>query len=321
MTRLRTTLPLGLASLLTLGCGDDGKAPPQQTPPPTSPKTDLPPPAPAAGSTSGTGGTTVADPFETDGWAEEDTDGVATVGIEAGETEGDSEGEPAAPPVYDGPCSVRWSKGPILRFRYDSDGGGGQLRIDGDNDGKNDVCARFWTKDDRTNKVTVDAGCDKSIDAIISPTYEEGLNLATATYTDKSGETEAKHEITLITLPAFTGIAPGYPLYAAKADVALETKDGRITKATVKEPVEGPKVRVTLDYDGDGRVKRIKEDHGIDGKIDRRYDYRYDEVGNVTGISLQETDFSEGKGIKSKKTARLLYSCWAPKDAPAEAGE
>lgn len=308
----RITLPTGLALLLTVACGDDGKAPPQE-PPPAPAKTDLPPPAPS-GSTGAAAGTTVVDPFETDGWAEDDTDtdGVATVGIVA-ETEGDTDGEPAAPPVYDGPCSVRWSKGPILRFKYDADGGGGRLRIDGDNDGKNDVCARFWTKDDRTDKVTVDAGCDKSTDAIITPSYEDDVNLATATYTDKSGETEAKHEITLITLPAFTGIAPGYPLYAAKDDVELQIKDGKVQKATVKDPVEGPKVRVTLTYDGEGRVKRIKEDHGLDGKIDRRYDYRYDEVGNVTGITLQETDFSEGKGVKTKKSARLLYSCWAPK--------
>lgn len=317
MTRPRSRLPLGLLALLTIACGDDGQAPPQ-VPPPAPARTDLPAPAPGTGTGGDTGGTTAVDPFGGDDWGEDDTDseGVATVGMEAGDT-GDTDGEAAAPPVYDGPCFVRWSKGPVLRFKYDADGSGGSLRIDGDNDGTNEICARFWTKDDRTNKVTVDAGCDKSTDAIITPSYEEGVNLATATYTDKSGGTDTEHEITLITLPAFTGIAPGYPLYAKRDDIELDIKDGLVRKATVKKPVEGPSVRVTLTYDDKGRAKQIKEDHGVDGKIDRRYDYRYDDVGNVTGITLQETDFSEGKGTKTKKTARLGYSCWAGKTTPA----
>lgn len=327
MTALRSPLdpgllllgPLSLLALLPLGCGDDSGTKAGGTPAPAAPaKTDLPPVAAAASTSggSGTGGGTIADPFETDGWAQDDTDsdGVATVGIEVGGTGSDTDGEAVAQtPVFDGPCYVRWSKGPVLRFRYDADGGGGRLTIDGDNDGSNDVCARFWTKDDRTNKVTVDAGCDKSTDAIISPSYDEGTNLATASYTDKSGETDAKHEITLITLPAFTGIAPGYPLYAARDDIQLKVTDGLVVQATVKDPIEGPKVRVKLSYDDDGRVTRINEDHGADGTIDRRFDYRYDEVGNVTGITLQETDDSSGKASKTKKTAKLGYSCWAPK--------
>ena len=115
-------------------------------------------------------------------------------------------------------------------------------------------------------------------------------------------------------LPAFTGIAPGYPLYAAREQVKLEQKDDRVTKATVTEPIEGPPVRVTFKYDAQGRATRIDEDHGADGKIDRRFDYRYDDVGNVTGMTLTETDFSGGgKGKKRKKTAKLAYGCWAPK--------
>lgn len=305
---------LGLATLsAALACGNDSAqdTPPAKTPPPT--KADTPTPAPAAGSTSGgdSGTTAAMDPFATDdGWAE--TEAVATVAM--GEDSGGSDdtgGEPAPTPLFDGPCYVRWNNGPVLRFRYTKDGGSGWLRIDGENDGKNDVCAKFWLKDKHTNKVTVDQGCDKSTDATISPKYEEGTNLATATYTDKSGDTEVKHDITLITLPAFTGVAPGYPLYAARDDIEFDIKDGLVHKATVKKTVEGPAVKVSLTYNDEGLVTRIDEDHKADGKRDRRYDYRYDEVGNVTGITLNETDYSEGKGKKSKKTAKLGYSCWA----------
>lgn len=305
----RSSLPLGLLALTLAACG--GKEdPPQKAQPQAEPETKSPPPAVVEASTgAGTGGTTIADPFDTDGWAEGDTEVAATMGsVEAGT--GDT-GEPAAPPLFDGPCFVRWSKGPILRFKYDKDGGGGQLRIDGDNDGKSDVCARFWTKDQRTNKVSVDEGCDKSTEAIITPAYEEGTNVATATYTDKRGEADAKHEITLVTLPAFTGIAPGYPLYAPRDKVDLKLDEGRVTRATVKEPVEGPPIKVTLKYDDQGRVTRIDEDHEADGKVDRRFDYRYDEVGNVTGMTLTESDYSEGKRKQSKKSAKLGYSCWA----------
>ena len=146
------------------------------------------------------------------------------------------------------------------------------------------------------------------------PEYDESANLATATYTDQRSEPSKKQEITLITLPAFTGIAPGYPLYAAKDDIKLDIKDGLVRKATIKEPIEGPAVKVSLRYDDDGRVTRIDEDHGADGKVDRRFDYRYDEVGNVTGITLNETNFADGKKVKTKKTAKLGYKCWAPKE-------
>ncbi|MCA9708504.1 MAG: hypothetical protein KDK70_21825 [Myxococcales bacterium] len=312
MTPRRPLPLLGLLGLLALplsACGRD-EAPPKAEPKPESePETkQAPPPSDGTGGTTGGATTTGADPFANDDWAEDDTEAAATMGIEPGT--GDS-GEAPTVPLYDGPCFVRWSKGPILRFKYDADGGGGQLRIDGDNDGTVDVCARFWTKDRRTHKVSVDEACDKSVDAIITPTYEEGLNLATASYTDKRGEAEVEHEITLITLPAFTGIAPGYPLYAKRDDVKLEHKDGRVTKATVKTPVEGPPVKVSLTYDGEGRVTRIDEDHEADGKVDRRFDYRYDDVGNVVGMTLTETVQSDGKRKKSKKTATLGYRCWA----------
>jgi hypothetical protein len=309
-------LGLGLALLVSPACGKDDPVPPRKAPP-VDAKLEVLPPVAAGSTGSTTGGTTIIDPFETDGWAEDDTDteGVATVGVEVGT--GDT-GEDAPPPLFDGPCYVRWSKGPILRFKYAKDGDSGWLRIDGDNDGNSDVCARFWTKDDRTHKVTVDEGCDKSTDAIISPTYEkddedEDANVATATYTDKRGEADAKHEITLITLPAFTGIAPGYPLYAKRDDIDLKINKGLVTRATVKTPLEGPPIKVTLKYNSDGRVTRINEDHEANGKVDRRFDYRYDDVGNVTGMTLTETTLVDGKRKKSKKTAKLGYGCWATK--------
>ena len=325
MTARRTLLSLGLVlgslGSLSMGagaCGGDEplpakpKAEPDATPTPV-----VVPPAPAASTGDGTTGGPGEDPFDTEGWEDD-----------GGETEGDAAAEPdgdAPTPVYAGPCTVRWSGGgPVLRFKHDADGGGGLLRIDADNDGTNDVCARFWLKDGKTHKVTVDQGCDKSTDATITPTYEAGQNVATASWSDQRTGKDGKHEITLLTLPAFTGVAPGYPLYAPKAKVELEQKDGRVTKATVKEPIEGPPVRVTLKYDDAGRATRIDEDHEADGKIERRFDYRYDDVGNVSGITLTETDFSGGgKGKKTKKTAKLSYSCWAsqapkPTEKPAD---
>jgi hypothetical protein len=316
MTARRTLLSLGLVTLGSLcwsACGGNDEPPPAKTKaePEATPVPVVVPPL-AAGSTgdTGTGGT--ADPFDTEGW----DDGDETDGSTGG---ADTDGATATP-VYAGPCTVRWSGGgPVLRFKHDADGKGGLLRIDGDNDGRNDVCARFWLADGKTNKVTVDQACDKSTDAVITPAYEAGQNVATATWTDQRAGKDGKHEITLLSLPAFTGVAPGYPLYAPKAKVKLEQKDGRVTKATVDEPVEGPPVKVTLKYDEQGRATRIDEDHGADGKLDRRFDYRYDDVGNVTGITLTETDFSGGgKGKKTKKTAKLSYACWAdskPKQA------
>ncbi len=308
--RILPLVPLAL----TLGCGGgDPKPTPGKAPPAAETKT-TPTPVAAAGSTGGTtGGTTIVDPFATDGWVEAETDTeAATVGEMVPADGGSDTGVAAETPLYDGPCWVRWNKGPILRFKYADDGASGWLRIDGDNDGTSDVCARFWTKDNRTNKVTVDQGCTKSTDAIISPTYDDAANLATATYTDKSGDTETKHEITLVTLPAFTGIAPGYPLYAKRDDVTLDIKKGLVRKATVKKPVEGPAVKVQFTYDGDGRVTRIKEDLEANGSIDRRFDYRYDEVGNVTGIKLTQTERDDdGKKKTTKKSAKLGYSCWA----------
>jgi hypothetical protein len=306
----RSLLPFGFALLGSLpwgGCGCGGSEPAPEKTEAVPESEPVPIVVPAAGTGTGdASGSSAADPFEfeTDGWAEDDTDGDATAG-------GDADAG-AATPVYAGPCTVRWSGGPILRFKHDADGGGGLVRIDGDNDGKVDVCARFWLKDGKTHKVTVDEACDKSTDAVITPAWEAGSNVATATWADQRAGKDAKHEITLLALPAFTGVAPGYPLYAARAKVKLEEKDGRVTKATVEEPIEGPPVKVALKYDAQGRVTRIDEDHGADGKIDRRFDYRYDDVGNVTGMTLTETDFSGGgKGKKKKKTAKLAYGCWA----------
>lgn len=321
MTARRTLLSLlALGSLAWSGCGGDEAPPPAKTKtePEAAPTPVVVPPT-AAGSTGDTTGGP-ADPFDTEGWDDGDeTDGDTTGGDATG---GDTDGG-AATPVYPGPCTVRWSGGgPVLRFKHDADGKGGLLRIDGDNDGRNDVCARFWLADGKTNKVTVDQACDKSTDATITPTYEAGQNVATATWTDQRAGKDGKHEITLLSLPAFTGVAPGYPLYAPKAKVKLEQKDGRVTKATVAEPVEGPPVKVTFKYDDKGRATRIDEDHGADGKLDRRFDYRYDDVGNVTGITLTETDFSGGgKGKKTKKTAKISYACWAAKPTEGKAAD
>jgi RHS Repeat len=323
MTARRSLLSLGLVALGVIpwggGCGGPEQPPPEAKAADEGEPIPIVVPPVAASTGDASSGGTIADPFDTEGWDEGgETDGDATAG---GETDGAANGPT---PVYAGPCTVRWNGGPILRFKHDADGGGGLLRIDGDNDGRVDVCARFWNKDGRAHKITVDEACDKSTEATITPSYDPAANVATASYTDHRDGKDAKHEITLLTLPAFTGIAPGYPLYAPRADVELVVKDGRVTKASVAKPIEGPPVKVALKYDGQGRVTRIDEDHQADGKIDRRFDYRYDEVGNVTGMTLTETDFSDGgKGKKTKKTAKLAYGCWAsatprPAEPPSE---
>jgi hypothetical protein len=312
MTARSSLVVLGLVafgSILCGACGGDDPPTKTKTEPGSEPAPIVVPPS-AAGSTGDATTGDGPDPFDSEGWAGGETD------TDDGAAAGDAP-EPAAgatTPVYAAPCTVRWTGGPILRFKHDADGKGGLLRIDGDNDGRADVCARFWLADGKTNKITVDEGCDKTTDAVITPTWEAGQSVGTATWSDQRPGKEAKHEITLLALPAFTGIAPGYPLYAARSEVKLEQKDGRVLKAEVREPVDGPPVKVTFKYDDQGRATRIDEDHGADGKLDRRFDYRYDEVGNVIGITLTDTDFSGGgKGKKTKKTAKLSYTCWAEK--------
>ena len=50
---------------------------------------------------------------------------------------------------------------------------------------------------------------------------------------------------------------------------------------------------------------------GADGKVERKFDYRYDAKGNVSKISAVLTGMdADGKSTTRKPTARLDYSCW-----------
>jgi hypothetical protein len=308
---------LGLATLACVGlaCGGDERPPdPKAAPAGAEDGTPAPlptPPEPADG------GTTAAALDEGDWGAfeEEGSAGAATEGpAEGGDATG-GEAPAAAAVRHPGPCSVSWSGAARLRFTWNDEATGGSVRIDGDRDGKSDVCATFTSADGRTTNVKVDDGCDKKFEGEFVPTYEEGTNLATAVYTDDKDGTKTKRDLTLVALPSFVGVAPGYPLWAAKADVKLKSKKGLVSSATVKTPTEGPPVAVTFTYDADGRISRVKEDFEADGSVDRQFDYKYDDAGNVTRVTLKMVP--EGGGsLKTRSTASLDYKCWA-KPEPA----
>jgi hypothetical protein len=304
----RLALALALLSP-AVACGDDSPPPAGKQPRDTPTKVDLPEP-PAGGSSTGAaaGGTT--EWFEGDsGWEEADESGGGSGGDSGddGTPTADTGADAPAPPRYLGPCAVSWSKAARLRFKYDDDAGGGSVRIDADRDGKSDVCATFEFADGKTTLVAVDEGCDKKTELTIAPQYEEGSNVATATYKEDG----AQHEITLVSLPSFSGVAPGYPLYAAKKDIKLSVRTGLVRTATVKKPTDGPPVKVTFTYDKEQRIQRISEDADLDGTVDRKFDYRYDAAGNVKGVTLTMGP----KGEQTKSTAAFSYACWKETDA------
>lgn len=313
-------LSLGALALGVCG-GDEGPEPAKQADPHGGAKFDDPLPKATAETAPPD---LPAEPPEEDDWGREEEGGAADEGQVADTEGGDDDGSAvveAPPGPHPGPCTVRWSGGgPVLRFTWVE--GGGRVRVDQDADGKSDVCGRFEAKDGKTTKVWVDDGCDRKTDIEILPTYEEGVNLATARYALESGGQKTTREITLVTMPSFTGLDPGYPLWAAKADIAIKTSKGLVKSAHVKQPLEGPPTKLTFRYDKDGRVTQVKEDLEADGSTDRRFDYRYDEEGNVSRMSYVITVDGEEK----KGTARIDYKCWEkaeekPEEKAAESAQ
>jgi hypothetical protein len=247
-----------------------------------------------------TGAVSATDALPTEGVAE-DLEGWETDG---GETDGVAGIEPGAAEPFRGPCTVRWTTGAVLRFEYTD--AGGKVRVDEDGDGKADVCGTFETADGRTRKIGIDEGCDRKVDLEIVPAYDPKANVATASYTGSAGGKQQERDVTLVTMPSFTGLKPGYVLHAPRSAAKLRVTKGLVRSAKVTAPGEGPPLSATFTYDDQGRVKRIKEDFESDGSVDRRFDYTYDALGNVTRMSAVV-----GSGeAEQKGTARLDYRCW-----------
>lgn len=294
-------LALALLGLTTLACGDDKDAPKQ---------------APA------TAGTPQAQPDpDAPGEAPADKPDVGAAAAEGGDWEapdGDSAGEAVDPEVaaidpdeplpeevphaeaaYPGPCKVTWSTGAKLTFAYEGDGG--TVKVDSDGNGKPEACGTFTIADGKTTKVEIDEGCDDSVESTIEPAYDSKSNVATATF-DEGGKSR---DVTLVEVAGFTGLTPGYPLYAKRKDAKVYLRQGIARKATVKKPWQGEPMTVTFGYNKAGQLERIKEDHGSDGSTDRRLDYRYDDQGNVIAMSVT---LGNGDTVQ-KGRAKLDYSC------------
>lgn len=206
---------------------------------------------------------------------------------------------PHAETAYPGPCKVTWSTGAKLSFSYE--GEGGTVKVDGDGNGKPDACGAFTIADGKTTKVEIDDGCNGTVENTIEPSYDGKANVATATFTDGDN----KRDITLVEVAGFTGLTPGYPLYAKRKDAKIYVRQGLARKATVKKPWQGEPMTVTFGYNKANQLERIKEDHGSDGTTDRRLDYRYDDQGNVIAMSVT---LGNGDTVQ-KGRAKLDYSC------------
>ena len=299
-------------------CGGDPPAPAKKQPPAGDNKFDakeVPPTPPADDGPPADSGP--IDPFddteqweEDDGFAEDDGDDTEGDAAATGDTGTGGEAPAAATggeqevTAHLGPCQVSWSSKTRVRFSYDGETSG-TMKIDADGDRKSDVCGTFTLADGRPSKVVVDDGCNKKDDLEIVPTYMDDRNLATAKVTDNKAGSDS--EITLVVMPSYTGIMPGYPLQAPKKNVAVTVRNNLVRTATVKKPAAGPKLKASFFYDKAGRVKTIKEDLEMNGSVDQRYDYRYDASGNVTRVTLTRTG---PDGTTEKTTGKLSYSCW-----------
>jgi len=294
-------------------CGGEPPAP-EKNPAPAAKAKPEPLPAgdtatPPSGSTGAAAGT-AADPFaDDDGW-ETESDALTSDDSGGDDTGGDDTGgaetgaaAPPPPTGHPGPCTITWSTGTKVTFAYDGETSG-SMKVDADNDGKPDVCGSFTLKDGKPTKISVDDGCDKKVSLEIKPKYLADQNLATATVVDTA--TKKKSSLTLVTLPSFTGVIPGYPLQAAKKKIGLTSRSGLVRTAHVKKPSEGPVLKASFFYDKAGRIKAVKEDFNADGTTDQRYDYRYDADGNINRIRLTQTSGEE----VVKASAKLDYSCW-----------
>ena len=288
-------LALALLGLTALACGDEPAATPpkKQAPPPAQTKQE-PTPEPAAKADVGGG--------KAEGGDWESPDGEPAVDPEVAAIDPEEplpEEVPHAEVAFPGPCKVTWSTGAKLTFTYE--GEGGTVKVDADGNGKPDACGTFTIAEGKTTKVEIDEGCDGSVETTIEPAYDAKANVATAAFQEGA----KARDVTLVEVAGFTGLTPGYPIYAKRKDAKVYVRSGLARKATVKKPWQGPPMTVTFGYNKENQLERIKEDHDSDGTTDRRLDYRYDDQGNVIAMSVT---LGEGDTVQ-KGRATLDYSC------------
>lgn len=293
-------LAIALLGLATLACGDEKDAPKQA--PTTAADSAAKPEADTAGEAPAAKPDVGAEAAEGGDWEAANGENEEKVDPEVAAIDPEEplpEEVPHAETAYPGPCKVTWSTGAKLTFAYEGDGG--TVKVDSDGNGKPEACGTFTIADGKTSKVEIDEGCNDSVESSIEPAYDAKSNVATATF-DDGGKSR---DITLIEVAGFTGLTPGYPIYAKRKDAKVYLRQGIARKATVKKPWQGEPMTVTFGYSKAGQLERIKEDHGSDGSTDRRLDYRYDDKGNVIAMSVT---LGNGDTVQ-KGRAKLDYSC------------
>ncbi len=311
---------LALSSGLALApglaaCGDEAAPPAAEKPRDAAPPTPAAQPSPPVADADGEpdpGGQDSAEDGQDDGaWEEPGEDSAETADApdapdtagEADSPEGGDEEIPVTTTAYPGPCKITWSTGAKLTFEYSESGG--KVRTDIEGDGKVDTCGSFVFSDGRTSSVAIDESCDGSVETTIEPSYDDKSNVATASFTQLEGGKKVRRDVTLVEVAGFTGLTPGYPLYAKRKDASVYVRKGLARSAKVKKPWEGVEMKVSFGYDSKDRLLRIKEDHGADGSTDRRFDYRYDDMGNVIAMSVT---LGSGDTVQ-KGRAKLDYRC------------
>ena len=198
--------------------------------------------------------------------------------------------------AYPAPCKVTWSDGRVLTFKHRE--GGGSITSDGNGDGSRDDCGTFKTRDGKVTYLRIDEGCDRSTDATVrirDARKIPGLLEAKVTRAGKA------RTMTLVPLPSFGNLLPGYLLDAAPRTVEVERNGGRITR--VQAAVSGRSHVLTLGYGEDGRLSSVDEDSDGDGTPDAHFQFNRDGAGNVTRVEAQ----AGGRTL----TGKLDYSCWA----------
>ena len=217
--------------------------------------------------------------------------------------------EPITPALvkHTGPCVVRWSHGPVLRFEYGTDQV--KVRLDEDRDGKPDACGTTWLEQAKAKRTEMDRGCDGSAESIVEPgKADPKSNAIGAHVTSVDGDDRTTTEVTLITIPSFGGLEPGYIIPVERKRVKLKVVDRLVRRAEVKPTVGGagrPEIAVDFSYEQD-RLVRVREQLAsgqADDATTRKFDYRYDDKGNIVSVKYEITSGRTGRAV-------VDYACW-----------